>query len=66
VNVLGTPMVFVNSYEAAWEIFERRSSVYADRPDLPMMMLSVRYVLFSETESSCIVSGRVGTTISHL
>lgn len=41
LNVLGTRFVYVNSFEAAHELFERRSSLYADRPDQPMMSLFV-------------------------
>ena len=41
LNVLGTRFVYVNSFEAAWELFERRSSLYSDRPDQPMMSLFV-------------------------
>ncbi|KAF8514704.1 cytochrome P450 [Hysterangium stoloniferum] len=37
VNVLGTPIAFVNSKELVSELFEKRSSIYSDRPQLPML-----------------------------
>ncbi|KIJ32959.1 hypothetical protein M422DRAFT_183844, partial [Sphaerobolus stellatus SS14] len=38
VNVLGTPMVFINSRRLAYEVFEKRSSLYSDRmASLPML-----------------------------
>jgi hypothetical protein len=37
VNVLGTSIAFVNSEELVSELFEKRSSIYSDRPQLPML-----------------------------
>ncbi|KIJ25581.1 hypothetical protein M422DRAFT_193309 [Sphaerobolus stellatus SS14] len=38
VNILGTPMVFINSRRLAYEVFEKRSSLYSDRMvSLPML-----------------------------
>lgn len=31
LNLAGTPVVVVNSVDAAYELFERRSSLYSDR-----------------------------------
>jgi hypothetical protein len=49
VNVLGRSMVYVNSSDIARDLFERRSSVYADRPELPMLTLFVPSVSFSKS-----------------
>ncbi|KAF8588182.1 cytochrome P450 [Ramaria rubella] len=40
IELLGTSMVFVNSLEIARDLFEKRSSLYSDRNDFPMLMLS--------------------------
>ncbi|KIJ23694.1 hypothetical protein M422DRAFT_195619, partial [Sphaerobolus stellatus SS14] len=37
VDVLGTHMIWVNSRELAYEIFERRSSIYSDRISFTML-----------------------------
>ncbi|PIL25684.1 cytochrome P450 [Ganoderma sinense ZZ0214-1] len=37
VNLAGTPVIVVNSAEAAHELFEKKSSVYSDRVRLPML-----------------------------
>ncbi|KAI0920701.1 hypothetical protein AcW1_002368 [Taiwanofungus camphoratus] len=37
LNLCGTPVVVVNSTEAAFELFERRSSLYSDRPRMTML-----------------------------
>ncbi|EEB98550.1 hypothetical protein MPER_01919, partial [Moniliophthora perniciosa FA553] len=39
LNVAGTPIVILNSFEASFELMEKRSSVYASRPKLPMLEL---------------------------
>jgi len=36
VNVLGKPLLFLNSYEMAVELLERRATVYASRPHFVM------------------------------
>lgn len=33
----GAPLVFLNSYSAACELLERRSSIYSDRPIITML-----------------------------
>jgi len=38
LHALGTDMVYINSRRLAYELFERRSSVYSDRPNLPMIV----------------------------
>ncbi|KIJ31652.1 hypothetical protein M422DRAFT_266684 [Sphaerobolus stellatus SS14] len=37
INVLGKHMLFVNSWRMAYELFDKRSSIYSDRPTTPMM-----------------------------
>ncbi|KAJ7857081.1 cytochrome P450 [Mycena olivaceomarginata] len=39
LNAAGTSVVVLSSMEAVKELFERRSSLYSDRPHLPMLML---------------------------
>ncbi|KAF8523698.1 cytochrome P450 [Hysterangium stoloniferum] len=39
LNVLGTSMLYVHSAEMAYELFERRSTIYSDRPMMPMLDL---------------------------
>lgn len=36
VNLLGQPMVILNSAKAAVDLLERRSEIYSDRPSLVM------------------------------
>jgi hypothetical protein len=36
LNVLGKPIVVINSYRMALEMLERKSSIYSDRPTLTM------------------------------
>ncbi|TFK48755.1 cytochrome P450 [Heliocybe sulcata] len=36
VNLLGQPMVFLNSVKAANDLLEKKSLIYSDRPSLPM------------------------------
>jgi hypothetical protein len=36
-NVCGNDMVFLNSAEVALDLLEKRSSIYSDRPRLPML-----------------------------
>ncbi|PCH43276.1 cytochrome P450 [Wolfiporia cocos MD-104 SS10] len=37
LNLCGTPVVVVNSTSAAYELFERKSSLYSDRPRMTML-----------------------------
>ncbi|KAL0578166.1 hypothetical protein V5O48_003832 [Marasmius crinis-equi] len=37
LNVFGTDIVVVNSYEGAQELFEKRSAIYSDRPRFTML-----------------------------
>ena len=37
VNVLGQDIVFVNNVKVANELFEKRSTIYSDRPRLPLV-----------------------------
>ncbi|KAF8512830.1 cytochrome P450 [Hysterangium stoloniferum] len=39
VEGLGTHIIYLNSSAAAWDLFEKRSSLYSDRLEFPMMML---------------------------
>ncbi|KAH8103831.1 cytochrome P450 [Cristinia sonorae] len=39
MSVLGTPALVVNSYEAAAELFEKRSSIYSQRHPMEMILL---------------------------
>ena len=41
LNILGTPYIFLNSYEAAVELFEKRGAKYSFRPRMVMMELYV-------------------------
>ncbi|KZT68589.1 cytochrome P450 [Daedalea quercina L-15889] len=37
LNLAGTPVVILNSADAAYELFERRSALYSDRPKMTML-----------------------------
>ncbi|KAL5514193.1 hypothetical protein ACEPAG_2281 [Sanghuangporus baumii] len=37
VNVLGKHIIYINSYKVAYELFERRGSLYSDKPRLPLL-----------------------------
>jgi hypothetical protein len=37
IKVFGQGMVFVNSAEVAYELFEKASSIYSDRSESPML-----------------------------
>lgn len=37
VKVFGQGMVFVNSAEVAYDMFEKASSIYSDRSEFPML-----------------------------
>ena len=37
LNVLGKSIVMLNSYQAANDLMEKRSSIYSDRPWFPML-----------------------------
>ncbi|KAF8523779.1 cytochrome P450 [Hysterangium stoloniferum] len=39
LNVLGTSLLYVNSAEMAYELFDKRSAIYSDRPNIPMLDL---------------------------
>lgn len=43
IEVLGQPMLVLGSAEAAFDLLDRRSAIYSDRPQTAMMPL---YVLF--------------------
>lgn len=36
IVLLGQPMVIINSYKHAYELLERRSAIYSDRPHMVM------------------------------
>ncbi|KIJ26629.1 hypothetical protein M422DRAFT_236437 [Sphaerobolus stellatus SS14] len=38
LDVLGTPIIFLNSRRLVYECFERRSSIYSDRTTFPMVV----------------------------
>jgi len=38
-KVFGQTILFVNSVEVAQDLLEKRSKIYSDRPDFPMLML---------------------------
>ncbi|KAK1226584.1 hypothetical protein PQX77_010424 [Marasmius sp. AFHP31] len=38
LNVAGTNILVLNSYEACWDLLERRSSIYSSRPRFPMVV----------------------------
>ncbi|KAL0572342.1 hypothetical protein V5O48_009613 [Marasmius crinis-equi] len=38
LNVAGTNIVVLNSFEACWDLLERRSSIYSSRPRFPMVV----------------------------
>ncbi|KAK6978085.1 cytochrome P450, partial [Favolaschia claudopus] len=40
VNVLGRPIVFLNSVKATTELLEKRGLLYSDRPQFPLMNLA--------------------------
>lgn len=37
VKKLGKPTIIVNSYQAAYDLLEKRSSIYSDRPHFVML-----------------------------
>ncbi|TFK33961.1 cytochrome P450 [Crucibulum laeve] len=37
LDVAGTSIVVLNTFEAAWELLEKRSSLYSGRPRMPML-----------------------------
>jgi hypothetical protein len=37
VNVYGKSMIFLNTMEAAQDLFEKRSSIYSDKFEFPML-----------------------------
>ncbi|KAF8994704.1 cytochrome P450 [Cyathus striatus] len=37
LNVLGTSMIVLDSYEASWELLDKRSSIYSGRAKMPMI-----------------------------
>ncbi|KAF8574681.1 cytochrome P450 [Ramaria rubella] len=37
VNSFGQSTIYLNSHEAAWDLLEKRSSIYSSRHDFPMM-----------------------------
>jgi hypothetical protein len=37
-NVFGQDIVILNSFAAAWDLLERRSSIYSDRTPFPMLI----------------------------
>ncbi|TFK33964.1 cytochrome P450 [Crucibulum laeve] len=37
LDIAGTSIIVLDSYEAAWELFEKRSSIYSGKPSLPMV-----------------------------
>lgn len=39
IENFGTRFLFVNSYEAAVELFEKRGNIYSSRPTVPMIDL---------------------------
>ncbi|KAF8523771.1 cytochrome P450, partial [Hysterangium stoloniferum] len=39
LNVFGTSLLYVNSTEMAYELFDKRSAIYSDRPIVPMLEL---------------------------
>jgi hypothetical protein len=47
LNVLGTSLLYVNSAEMAYELFDKRSAIYSDRPTIPMLELYVHVSLGS-------------------
>ncbi|KAF8508457.1 cytochrome P450 [Hysterangium stoloniferum] len=36
LNFLGNSLLYVNSTEMAYELFDKRSAIYSDRPTIPM------------------------------
>lgn len=38
LNILGEHLIILNSFEAAWELLEKRSSIYSDRNDFTMLI----------------------------
>ena len=37
VRFLGQKILYVNTAKAAYELFEKRSAIYSDRPRLPLL-----------------------------
>ena len=38
LRVLDKHVIVLNSFEATNELFEKRSAIYSDRPDMPMLV----------------------------
>lgn len=38
IHAFGTDLVYLNSRRLTYELFEKRSSIYSDRPSLPMIV----------------------------
>ena len=38
IRVVHVRIIVLNSFEAANELFEKRSAIYSDRPDMPMLV----------------------------
>ena len=36
-DVLGTPLLSINSYEAASDLLDKKGAIYSDRPRMPMI-----------------------------
>lgn len=59
INVFGQAMVFVNSAEVAYDMFEKASSIYSDRSESPMLndlyvpQLSLTSTRKSLSEAEC-------------
>lgn len=37
VENLGQPLIFINTYKAAFELLDKKSNIYSDRPRAPML-----------------------------
>ena len=50
LNIFGQSIVVINSSVVAFELFEKRSLIYSDRPECPMM--NDLYVVRASRESA--------------
>lgn len=64
ITVFGSSMIIVNTYEAAKELLERRSSIYSDRPRLELFDMYDLPIIFTPAHNHC--SGWAGEMLPPL
>lgn len=59
-DVLGTPLLSINSFEAASDLLDKKGSIYSDRPRMPMV--KELYVHRFITWKKCLLPHSLGWT----